>query len=102
MKNLTVTEALRKSIKKVTGNKFKGCVYSDTRFPEGKKSGVRAVGVKFVGLYLTDKEKAKVAKKLVKKGFKFHYININVGGNSGYILSTSSSSGTRFCFSKIK
>ncbi len=97
MKNLTVTEALRKSIKKVTGNKFKGRVYSDTRFPEGKKSGVRAVGVKFVGLDLTDKEKAKVAKKLVKKGFKFHYININVGGNYGGY-----SSGTRFCFSKIK
>ena len=97
MKNLNVTKALRKSIKKVTGEKFKGTIYSDTRFPEGKKSGVRAVGVKFVGLGLTEKQKEKVTKKLVKKGFKFHYINLNLGGSSaGY------SSGTRFCFSKIK
>ena len=88
----TVTSELRKTLKSLR-IPIKGNVYSDTRKP----GGVKAVGVKFCKMKISDTNKEKIIEKMKNKGFDCHYIKYN--NNSQDFLSPYYS-GTRFCFSR--
>ena len=62
-KRKTVTRSLKKSFKKL-GIKYNDC-YSDPR------KNKQAVGVKFIGMDLTQEEITKVVIKMQKKGYEF-------------------------------
>ncbi len=49
------------------------------------------VGVKLVGVFLTEDQKEIVKNKMIERGFTYHYIRENC---YGYL------DGTRFCFTK--
>jgi len=51
------------------------------------------VGVKLVGVYLTESQKEIVKNKMIERGFTYHYIRENDNGYQGC-------NGTRFCFTK--
>jgi hypothetical protein len=63
MKRKSVTRSLKKTLKKL-GIKHKGC-FSDTR------KNKQAVGVKFIGLDLSDEIVRKIILKMNKKGYEF-------------------------------
>jgi hypothetical protein len=84
-KYLPVTSALKIVLSELRITPSRKLVYSDVR-----KKG-RAVGVKFVGLWLSDKEKLAVKSKMEELGYTHHYIRYN--------NNTSWTQGTRFCFS---
>ena len=88
-KRKTVTRSLKKSFKKL-GIKYNGC-FSDTR--KNKK----AVGVKFMGMDLTQEEITKVVIKMQKKGYEFIRVTPKKDfGNRYYNVFT----GTRLTFYK--
>ncbi len=84
-KYLPVTSALKIVLSELRITPPTELVYSDVR-----KKG-RAVGVKFVGLWLNGTEKLAVKSKMEELGYTHHYIRYN---NNYYW-----SRGTRFCFS---
>jgi len=87
----TVTSELKKILKSL---KIPiGRVYSDPRKP----GGIKAVGVKFCKVKISNSNKEKIIKKMQNEGFNFHYIKYNE--NSQDFLNTYYR-GTRFCFSK--
>lgn len=87
---MTVTKALRLLIEDIKPGIELGKAYSDIRNPE---PGVRAVGVKFVGVYLTDAERDQLTQQMEKSGFKHHYTRLNMG------TVDIQDAGTRFCYS---
>jgi hypothetical protein len=93
MKNITVTKALRDSIKKITKQSDLG-IFSDTR--DNKK----AVGVKIRSLCGFQPSKQlieQIINDMESKGFEFKYLNHNKGGAHG-----GWSAGIRFCFYKLQ
>ena len=63
-----------------------GSAYSDN-YVRGR------VGVKLVGVYLTESQKEIVKNVMIERGFTYHYIRENASG-WGHC------NGTRFCFTK--
>ena len=80
--NTSVTKALREVLLDLFAYKHLKQVYSDTR-----KDGV---GVKFVGLNLTDDQMDQVRHRMEARGFTHHYSRTNAQGHTY---------GTRFCYS---
>ena len=91
----TVTSELRKTLKSLR-IPIKGNVYSDTREP----GGVKAVGVKFCRLKLSEAKKAKVVQLMENKGFVCHYIRYNRNQRWSQDFLAGYYNGTRFCFSR--
>ena len=84
MRKGTVTGEVKDIIVKL-GLRY-GSAYSDN-YVRGR------VGVKLVGVYLTEAQKEIVKNEMIKRGFTFHYIRENDNGYQGC-------NGTRFCFTK--
>ena len=80
--NTSVTKALREVLLDLFAYKHLKQVYSDPR-----KDGV---GVKFVGLNLTDDQMDQVRHRMEARGFTHHYSRTNAQGHTY---------GTRFCYS---
>ena len=95
MKNITVTKALRESIKKVTSKSaYLGVIYSDVRAHK------KAVGVKLCtnyGLNFSQTDINNIINDMESKGFEFKYLSHNKGGSYG-----GWSEGYRFCFYKLQ
>lgn len=87
---MTVTKALRTTIKNIKPSAELGKAYSDTRTPN---PGVKAVGVKFVGLFLSPAECDQLTQQMEESGFKHHYTRVNTGSFK------EKAAGTRFCYS---
>lgn len=83
--NTSVTKALKEVLFDLFAYTPKRQVYSDAR-----KDGA-AVGVKFVGLELTDDELDQVRHQMEARGFTHHYSRMNAYGYG--------TTGTRFCYS---
>ena len=88
MKTTSVTKALREVLFDLFRYTPQRQVYSDAR-----KDGA-AVGVKFVGLKLTDDQMDDVRHQMELRGFTHHYSRTNAQGNW--------TTGTRFCYSPPK
>jgi len=82
--NTSVTKALREVLLELFAYTPKREVYSDVR------KGGEAIGVKFVGLKLTDDELDQVRHQMEARGFIHHYSRMNAQGWT---------TGTRFCYS---
>jgi hypothetical protein len=82
--NTSVTKALKEVLLDLFAYTPKREVYTDAR-----KNGA-AVGVKFVGLKLTDDELDQVRHEMEARGFTHHYSRMNAQGWT---------TGTRFCYS---
>ena len=91
MRKGTVTGEL-KSIFEELNIKYTGC-YSDTyNLKNGDDVNLKRVGVKFMGVYLTQEQINIIKDKMGKKGFTYDFIKENKFSNWGH------SHGTRFCF----
>ena len=91
MRKGTVTGEL-KSIFEELNIKYTGC-YSDTyNLKNGDDVNLKRVGVKFMGVYLTQEQINIIKDKMGKKGFTYDFINENRG------KSLYGTNGTRFCF----
>jgi hypothetical protein len=91
MRKNTVTGEL-KSIFEELNIKYTGC-YSDTyNLKEGDDINWKRVGVKFMGVYLTQEQINIIKDKMSEKGFMYDFIKENKG------KSLYGTNGTRFCF----
>jgi hypothetical protein len=91
MRKGTVTGEL-KSIFEELNIKYTGC-YSDTyNLKNGDDVNLKRVGVKFMGVYLTQEQINIIKDKMGKKGFTYDFIKENRG------KSLYGTNGTRFCF----
>jgi hypothetical protein len=91
MRKGTVTGEIKSILNKLN-IKYTGC-YSDTyNLKEGDDINWKRVGVKFIGVYLTQEQINIIKDKMSEKGFMYDFIKENRG------KSLYGTNGTRFCF----
>jgi hypothetical protein len=91
MRKGTVTGEIKSILNKLN-IKYTGC-YSDTyNLKEGDDINLKRVGVKFIGVYLTQEQINIIKDKMSEKGFMYDFIKENRG------KSLYGTNGTRFCF----
>jgi hypothetical protein len=104
MEKISIAKELKKVVEEMNlplkygGKKYR---WSFTNYHKTQDPNITESSVKFVGLYLSDKDKETVVLEMEKRGFKFEFLKETYPPHP-YFDTGYGNWGTRICFSNVK